>query len=113
MISGLLEIEIMNSVWSLQTKDEDMNISVSEVVEYLEKQDISRAYTTIKTVMDRLSSKDLLVRYRDGKKFYYRSTFDKEEVASETLKEIAGQYFNGDYVEMLRFVEKQCKELLV
>jgi len=113
MICGLLEIEIMNSVWALQKKDEDMNISVAHVVEYLEENKISRAYTTIKTVMDRLSTKDLLVRYRDGKKFYYRSTFDKEEIARETLNEISGQFFNGNYVEMLRFVESQCKELLV
>lgn len=109
MISGLLEIEIMNSIWALQKLDEDANISVADVVEYLDKNNIPRAYTTIKTVMDRLSTKDLLVRYRDGKKFYYRSTFDKEEVAKDTLKEIAGQFFEGDYIQMLRFIENQCE----
>ena len=31
--------------------------------------------------MDRLSSKELLVRYRVGKKFYYKSVMDKEEIA--------------------------------
>lgn len=113
MISGLLEIEIMNAVWALQKQDEDMNISVGDVVEYLGKIDVSRAYTTIKTVMDRLSSKDLLVRYRDGKKFYYRSTFDKEEIARDTLKEISEQFFNGNYIQMLRFVEQQCESILV
>lgn len=113
MISGLLEIEIMNSIWALQKQDEDANISVANVVEYLEKNKIPRAYTTIKTVMDRLSSKDLLVRYRSGKKFYYRSTFDKEEVARETLKEVSEQFFNGDYIKMLRFIEQQCEKALV
>ena len=113
MISGLLEIEIMNSVWALQAIDEDMNISVAEVVKHLEDNGTKRAYTTIKTVMDRLTSKDLLVRYRDGKKFYYKSTFDKEEVAKETLKEVSDQFFNGSYIQMLRFVEAQCEKLMV
>lgn len=113
MISGLLEIEIMNAIWALQKEDEDMNISVADVVEYLGRIEIPRAYTTIKTVMDRLSSKDLLVRYRDGKKFYYRSTFDKEEIARDTLKEVSEQFFNGNYVQMLRFIEQQCESILV
>lgn len=113
MISGLLEIEILNSIWALQKQDEDANISVADIVAHLEKNNVPRAYTTIKTVMDRLSSKDLLVRYRDGKKFYYRSTFDREEIARETLKEVAQNFFSGDYVHMLKFAQKQCENLLV
>lgn len=113
MIGGLLEIEIMNSIWALQKRDEDMRISVADVVDYLNHNNVERAYTTIKTVMDRLSSKDLLVRYRDGKKFYYRSTYDKDEIARETLKEVSEQFFGGRYVEMLRFMERECETQLV
>lgn len=113
MICGILEIEIMNSVWTLTEQDEDRNISVADVVEYLNDANIERAYTTIKTVMDRLTSKDLLVRYRNGKKFFYKSTFDREEVARDTLKEISKQFFNGSQVEMLRFLEKECEYELV
>ena len=113
MICGILEIEIMNSVWSLQERDEDTDISVSDVVDFLNNIKIERAYTTIKTVMDRLSSKDLLVRYKNGKKFFYRSTMDREEVARETLQEISQHFFNGSYVEMTRIIEQECKSLLV
>lgn len=113
MICGILEIEIMNSVWSIQEQNEDADISVSDVVDFLSKNKIERAYTTIKTVMDRLSSKDLLVRYKNGKKFFYRSTLDREEVAKETMQEISQHFFNGSYIEMMRFIEKECKSLLV
>ena len=109
MICGLLEIEIMNSIWTLHEQDEDRDISVTDVVEYLNDANIERAYTTIKTVMDRLGSKDLLVRYRNGKKFFYRSTLDREEVARESLKEISNQFFKGNQVAMLRFIEKECE----
>lgn len=112
MICGVLEIEILNSIWNLQEQNEDIDISVAEVVENLNKNDIERAYTTIKTVMDRLVSKDLLVRYKSGKKFFYKSTQDRCEIAKETLKEVADQFFNGSQVDMYRFIEKECESLL-
>lgn len=113
MIYGVLETEIMNSVWSLQEQNEDGNISVADIVESLGDNDIQRAYTTIKTVMDRLVSKDVLVRYRFGKKFFYRSTIDREEAKKDCLNTISRQFFNGNYVQMFRFVEKECEKLLV
>ena len=113
MFYGILEIEIMNTVWSLQEKNEDGNISVADIVTALNSNGIQRAYTTIKTVMDRLVSKDVLVRYRDNKKFFYRSTVDKAEAAKSSIDTISAQFFGGNYVQMLRFIEKECEHLLV
>ncbi len=112
MIYGLLEIEIMNSIWKLQAEDEDRDIAISDVVEDLNKNSIERAYTTIKTVMDRLVSKDVLVRYRNGKKFFYRSAVDKEEAAKEALNTVSSQFFENDFVSMIRFIEKECDSVL-
>ena len=102
-------MEIMNSIWSLHEQNEDSNISVSDIVEALGNNEIDRAYTTIKTVMDRLVSKDILVRYKDGKKFFYRSTIDRTESAKQSVDEIARQYFNGSQIQMLRFIEQGCE----
>lgn len=113
MIYGVLEIEIMNSIWNIHEQNEDANISVGNIVESLDNGGVERAYTTIKTVMDRLVAKDILVRYRDGKKFFYKSAVDREEATRETINEVSNQFFGGNYVEMLRFVEKECKKTLV
>ncbi|HNW25519.1 MAG TPA: BlaI/MecI/CopY family transcriptional regulator [Candidatus Gastranaerophilaceae bacterium] len=113
MIGGVLEIEIMNCIWSLQKQDEDANISVADVVAFLSRNKVKRAYTTIKTVMDRLSAKGLLARYKSGKKFFYRSTLDREEAAKDALKEVSTQFFGGNYVEMIKFIEKECSAVLV
>lgn len=113
MLYGVLEIEIMNCIWSLQEKNEDANISVTDIVKSLNKNDVDRAYTTIKTVMDRLVSKEILVRYKDGKKFFYRSTVDREEAAKQALDKVSEQFFGGSYVGMLRFIERECDSLLV
>lgn len=112
MSLGTLEIEILNSVWKLQDIDEDMNISVKDVVDNMASNGLERAYTTVKTVMDRLSSKDLLVRYRSGKKFFYKSVMDKDEMAIVAIKEVSSQFFGGNDVAMLRFIESQCLELV-
>lgn len=113
MFYGVLEMGIMNTVWALHEQNEDANISVADVVKSLNNKDTSRAYTTVKTVMDRLVSKGILVRYKDGKKFFYKSTLDKEEASKKAIDMVASQLFGGSYIQMLRFIEKECANLLV
>lgn len=113
MIYGVLEIEIMNAMWSLQAQDEDTNISVSDIVEALNRNEVERAYTTVKTVMDRLVGKDVLVRYRNGKKFFYRTAVDKNESAKQAIEMVSNHYFENDYSNMMRFIESECASVLV
>lgn len=113
MFYGALEMSIMNVIWALQTKNEDANISVSDIVAGLNDNDTERAYTTIKTVMDRLVAKGVLVRYKNGKKFFYKSTVDKTEASRKVIETVSGQFFSGSYVELLRFIERECEPLLV
>lgn len=112
MSLGTLEFEILNSIWKLQAIDEDMNISVKDIVDNMSANGLERAYTTVKTVMDRLSSKDLLVRYRAGKKFFYKTVMDKNEMASSAIKELSRQFFDNDAVKMIRFIEAECLDLV-
>lgn len=110
---GALEMSIMNVIWSLQTQNEDANISVSDIVEGLNDNDTERAYTTIKTVMDRLVTKGVLVRYKDGKKFFYKSTLDRNEASKKAIESVSSQFFDGSHVELLRFIERECEPSLV
>ena len=112
MSLGTLEIEILNSVWKLQEIDEDMNISVKDVVDNMSECGMERAYTTVKTVMDRLSSKELLVRYRAGKKFFYKTVMDKNEMAILAIKEVSSRFFDGDILKLMRFIESQGLDLV-
>lgn len=113
MACGSLEIEILNTFWNLTSENEDMDISIQDVVDELSKNGLNRAYTTIKTVMDRLVSKSILVRYKSGKKFFYKATMDKREMALDMLKEFTNNFFGGNTSEMVRFVERETVELLV
>lgn len=107
MACGKLEIDILNSIWRMTDEYEDRDISIQDVVDDLSENGIERAYTTIKTVMDRLTVKSILVRYKVGKKFFYKSTMNKREMALESVKEVVSQFFDDDCVSMIRFIEKE------
>ena len=107
MACGKLEIDILNSVWNLTSDSDGKDISIQDVVDDLSSQGVERAYTTIKTVMDRLTAKSILVRYKVGKKFFYSATMNREEMARESIEEISSQFFSGNYVDMIRFMESQ------
>ena len=87
MACGFLEMDILNAFWILTSENEDRDISIQDVVDYLSSIGTERAYTTIKTVMDRLVSKSILVRYKSGKKFFYKVTMNKREMALEVMEE--------------------------
>ena len=63
--------------------------------------------------MDRLVTKCILVRYKVGKKFFYKATMDRREMALNMLDEFTNNFFNGDYVKMMHFVEQETEKLLV
>ena len=113
MVCGKLEIDILNSLWALTENNEDRDVSIQDIVDYLSANGIERAYTTIKTVMDRLTVKSVLVRYKSGKKFFYKAAMNKREMALESVKTVANQFFNGDYSELIRFVENLQEDILV
>lgn len=107
MACGKLEIDILNSIWRMTDEYEDRDISIQDVVDNLSESGTERAYTTIKTVMDRLTVKSILVRYKVGKKFFYRAALTKREMALESVNEVSSQFFDSDYAGMIRFIENE------
>lgn len=106
---GALENEIMNAIWTLE-EDSRSNgeISVNEVLEFLNNTSTKRAYTTIKTVMDRLASKNMLKRFKTGKKFCYSAMESRSKMANTAINKLLKQYFNNDANLLLKTIEKQC-----
>ena len=106
---GSLENEIMKTVWMMEEISED-DVSVNEVQEYINKtSDSIRAYTTVKTVMDRLVEKNMLVRYKQGKKFFYKTVSSRDEMAQLAIKKLASQYFNNDMNSLAQTIASMSK----
>ena len=106
---GTLENEILNAVWAMEENGmSSKDISVSEVLSQINNNGNIRAYTTVKTVMDRLVDKNLLKRQKSGKKFCYKSVESREKMAESAINKLAGQFFNNDVRSLMRAIEKQC-----
>ena len=110
---GSLESVILNSIWELE-KEGVYKHSVKEVWEDINNNNENKkAYTTIKTVMDRLFEKEILLRVKQGKKFYYRSAYSYDDILRESLEKIADRYCQGDMRKLNNFVQSLCERELV
>ena len=106
---GSLESIILNAMWELEKPGIYKN-SVKDVWEFLSKTDSTkRAYTTIKTVMDRLFEKEVLLRIKQGKKFFYRTAYSNSDIIITSLKKIATQYCNGDMSKLMHITKSMCE----
>ncbi len=110
---GSLESAILSTLWDLE-KDGIMTNTVKDVYDILAKNNTEkRAYTTIKTVMDRLFEKNVLLRYKQGKKFFYRTAFSNDEVVINSLQEIANRYCNGSLSQVSKILNTIDNDRLV
>lgn len=78
---GPLEQEVMGYVWSKK------EASVRDVYKYF-KSSRKIAYTTLMTIMTRLTVKGLLARRKRGKAYLYMSKKTKEQTAKGVIKKI-------------------------
>ncbi|MBQ8476194.1 BlaI/MecI/CopY family transcriptional regulator [bacterium] len=99
---GILEGAILTTLWELENKGMRFN-TVKDVFDNIKSQ--QRAYTTIKTVMDRLCTKNILVREKKGKKFFYRTAFTNYEVVVNSLNEISQKYCSGNLSKLFEILE--------
>ena len=86
--------------------------SVKDVYEILNKKE-AKAYTTIKTVMDRLFEKNVLLRFKQGKKFFYRTAYSNHEIVTNSLKEIANRYCDGDLARLNQILQTVNEKQLI
>jgi predicted transcriptional regulator len=79
---GELERAVMDELWHL---DQDIWLTVRQVHERLSPpRDL--AYTTVLTVLDRLSKKHFVTRRRVGRAWEYRAEESREQLTAQNLR---------------------------
>ncbi len=110
---GTLESAILTVLWELESGGIYTH-SVKDVYDAMGKNFIDkRAYTTIKTVMDRLHDKNVLLRFKQGRKFYYRTIMSNREIIINSLTEIASRYCNGDISKLSQILNSLNEQYLI
>lgn len=102
---GDLENIILNALWDLEG-DGNERIFVGDIQEKIKSPSKKWAYTTVKTVLDRLVDKEIAVREKDGKKYLYRSVVDRDEAGILALQKVVRQYFKNDLNELVACLGK-------
>lgn len=111
---GSLENIILNAIWNFEEVQQEL-ISVSDIQSKINAINIDQqwAYTTVKTVMDRLVDKGIINRVKQGKKFFYRSVNSRVELGKESIIKIARQYYNNDLEALYNAVLQIREETLL
>lgn len=89
---GELERQVLEALWGVPEHDA---LSSREVLERLESTH-ERAYTTIKTVLDRLVEKNMVTRIRDGRRWRYRARASREGLTTDALQSVLGHIDDAD-----------------
>lgn len=78
---GKLERAVMEALWTGSANPGDAGCTAREIAVALP----THAYTTVLTVLDRLTRKGLVERLRDGRSHHYRPTGSRESYVAEVM----------------------------
>lgn len=110
---GDFENIILNAIWHLEESGKDI-VSVLDIQTRINTVESKEwAYTTVKTVMDRLVQKALISRLKQGKKYFYKSSFSRLDMGNMNIKKIIRQYYNDNMQEFMVHAEKICQDVFV
>lgn len=101
---GDFENILMNAVWDLEEEMYE-KIDVSEVQTRINSGKSNWAYTTVKTVLDRLVKKEMLERVKFNKKFFYKSSVSRKEAGLNAVRKLAKQYFKDEVKDLIDAAE--------
>lgn len=102
---GDLENIILNALWLMEEEYKE-KIDVKDVQMRIKTENQGWAYTTVKTVLDRLVDKELVLRIKEGKKYLYRSVISREQAGEEAIKKVAKQYFRNSFTDLVDCAER-------
>ena len=92
-----LELECLRALWTLESAN------VAQVREALLNRH-ALAYTTVMTLLDRLTRKGAAQRKKIGRYFVYTPAVDRETLRRAALVELVDYYFDGNEQEMRAWV---------
>lgn len=110
---GDFENIILNAIWHLEENSKPV-VSVKDVLKEInETPEKTWAYTTVKTVMDRLVKKSFVSRLKQGKKYFYKTRYSRIETGAMNIKKLIMQYYNNNEKEFIFHAKAICDETIL
>ena len=92
-----LELDCMKVLWKYP------GASVAQVRAGLPR---PLAYTTVLTVLDRMSTKGLVERQKNGRAYLYTAALDLETARRSAVSRLAARFFDNDPVALARYASR-------
>lgn len=99
-VPGPLEFECLEALWALGEG------TVGDVQKEM-RRGSALAYTTVMTVLDRLTKKGSLTRRKAGRKFLYQASISPESVRSAAVRDVVNEFFGGSTGALLEYLERK------
>jgi len=93
-----LELDCMKVLWT------QPGSSVAEVRSALERQ---LAYTTVMTVLDRMTAKGVVTRRKNGRAWLYSAEFDRESARLEAVSRLLTNLFDDDRAALVEYLSRK------
>ena len=95
-----LELEVMKILWSLE------DATVGDVQEELQP-NRPLAYTTVMTVLDRLTRKHVVTRRKQGRGYVYKPALSREVARELALDRLLNDYFSDSPENLMAYVRRR------
>jgi predicted transcriptional regulator len=97
-----LEMACLNALWELgEGNVEEVRVSVSR--------DRPLAYTTVLTLLDRLSRRGAVSRRKEGRGFRYQPSISRDKLRRLALGQFLDNHFNGSVASLRVFLELEAE----
>lgn len=96
-----LELECMKTLWKLRTA------TVAQVRSALAR---PLAYTTVMTVLDRMSSKGVVARSKNGRAYLYSPLLELETAREQAVSRLVTNLFEDDRQALLQYLSGMRRE---
>ncbi len=101
-----LEMMCLNALWEIQEGNvEDVRKVVS--------QSRPLAYTTVLTLLDRLTRRGAVSRRKEGRGFRYQPTVERDKLRRLALRHFLEYHFEGSEAKLKIFLEQPVEEATV
>lgn len=94
-----LEMMCLNALWALK----EGNV---EDVRKLISQNRPLAYTTVLTLLDRLTRRGAVSRRKEGRGFRYQPTVDRDKLRQLALRQLLENHFDGSAEHLRSFLDQ-------
>lgn len=84
----------------------DRPLSINQIMEYLNEENINWAYTTTATILNRMKKKNLVKTTKNGRAYFYEPVIEKADIENKAVT-LIDRYYQGSLCNFLAMFSRE------